>query len=223
MGMLQHLNSLETKHPVVVIGGRGHAKVVVFSLQAAGRTVQAVLDDDLSLTGTNVLGAPIAGPIACIREFRHAEAVIAIGDNRKRRQIAERLDCEWARVVHPSATVAPDVAIGPGTVVFAGAVIQPGACIGAHCIINTLASVDHDCRVSSFCHIAPGAHICGEVRIGMGAFLGVGASVVPQIQIGEWATLGAGAVAIRDIDPWSVQAGVPAQPLRARRAAEDVA
>ncbi|MBL8848585.1 MAG: sugar transferase, partial [Planctomycetaceae bacterium] len=163
-----HLERRETVLPegVFVIGAGGHAKVVIATLQAAGQTAAAVLDDDPAQWGRTVLGVPVVGPVCTLERELGRQAVIAIGSNAVRRRIAKELRAEWVTVVHPSACVHATVLLGAGTVVFAGAVIQPDAAIGAHCIINTGASIDHDCRLGDFVHAAPGVRLAGDVEVG---------------------------------------------------------
>jgi sugar O-acyltransferase (sialic acid O-acetyltransferase NeuD family) len=199
---------------VIVLGGGGHAEVVISTLQAAGRAVDCILDDNDEIRSSHIQGVPVVGHTDRAHDFRHLEAIIAIGDNQKRRELAERANLDWTIAVHPSAVVHPDVPVGPGAVVFAGAVIQPGARIGAHAIINTSATVDHDCIVGDFAHIAPGVHLGGNVSVGEGAFIGLAAVVLPNHRVGEWATLGAGSVAIADTEPGSVAVGVPSRYVR---------
>ena len=43
------------------------------------------------------------------------------------------------------------------------------------------------------------------------------ASVMPGVTIGEGAVLGLGSVASRDLEPWSVYAGLPARKIRERK------
>jgi sugar O-acyltransferase (sialic acid O-acetyltransferase NeuD family) len=199
-----------SKRRLIVIGAGGHAKVVVATLQAAGRTVDGILDDSPTLVQGSVLGVPVIGSTAYASKLGDCEAIIAVGDNKTRSLIAETTKLNWTVAVHPRAVVHPDVRIGTGTVVFAGAVIQPGTGIGAHTIINTGATVDHDCTVGDFVHLAPGSHLGGGVTIGNGAFVGIGAAVLPNRHIGEWTVLGGGAVAIRDLCSLSIAVGVPA-------------
>lgn len=199
---------------IIVLGAGGHAKVVIATLQAAGRVVHGILDDDDALHNTHILGAPVIGSTDCAHAFRHLEAIIAVGDNDLRRKLSEQVNLDWTAVVHPSAVVHPEVTIGPGTVVFAGAVIQPGARIGAHTIINTGATVDHDCVVGDYVHIAPGAHLGGTVMVYDGAFVGIASALLPNIHIGRWSKLGAGTVAIHDIEPRTVSVGVPSRYVR---------
>ena len=57
-------------------------------------------------------------------------------------------------------------------------------------------------------------------RIGAWADIGVNAVILPGVTIGKGAIVGAGAVVTRDVDPFSIVAGVPAKFLRWREGHE---
>jgi sugar O-acyltransferase (sialic acid O-acetyltransferase NeuD family) len=203
--------------PVAVIGAGGHAKVVISTLRAAGHTVGGVFDDDPRKTGISLLGVKVLGLTSDIVNTDYRAAVIAIGDNVTRRNLAQRIKvAEWITLVHPAAWVDPTVKLGQGTVVFAAAVIQPDTIVGDHVIINTGSTVDHDCVVGDFAHVAPGVHLAGETQLGEGALLGIGVVVKPCCRIGEWAIVGAGGVVVKDVPASVTAVGVPAVPRRVR-------
>lgn len=202
-----------------VVGAGGHAKVVVATLQAAGYDVRGLFDSDASLHGTEVLGTPVLGSDDDPR-LEGAPAVVAIGSNRVRRMVAQKLEgrVEWVTPVHPSAVVHPSVTLGPGTVVFAKAVLQPEVVVGAHAIINTGATVDHDGVLGDYVHVAPGTHLAGAVCLDEGAFLGVGGSAIPGVRVGAWTTVGAGGTVTADLPPGCVAVGTPARVVREQTA-----
>ena len=204
---------MTSRGEVLVVGGGGHAKVVVATPQAAGFAVAGVLDDDAAKLGSSVLGVPVIGGTEMAARSERP-VVLAIGSNAARRDLAARLACRWASAVHPEATVHSSVRVGPGAVIFAGAVVQPDTVIGAHAIVNTGARIDHDCMIGNFAHVAPGCALAGAVRVGEGAFLGIGSAVIPGVSIGAWAVVGAGAAVVRDVPDGATVAGVPARPLR---------
>lgn len=202
---------------VAVVGAGGHAKVVIATMRARGLEVAAVYDDSPELAGTTVAGVPVRGPVARMARDGIERAVLAVGDNRSRRRLAQTLGtalpgCSFPVVVHPSATVHESVELGEGTLVFAGCVVQPDSSLGRFVILNTAATVDHDCAVGDFAHLAPGSRLAGNVALGEGVFLGIGASVLPGRQVGDWSMVGAGGVVVRDIAPGAVAVGVPARP-----------
>lgn len=199
-----------------IAGAGGHAKVVIDAARASGLyEVTGALDDDPRRTGGNVLGVPVRGAIsaASVSAWDIEWLVLAIGDNRRRWDLAARLDgrVRWATVVHPSAVVADSAVVAEGTVVCARAVVQAEARIGRHVILNTGCTIDHDGMVEDFAHVAPGASVAGGVTVGEGVLLGIGACVVPGRRLGAWATAGAGAAVVADVEAGATVRGVPAR------------
>lgn len=192
--------------------------MVLAALQEAGLTVDAMLDDDPAKWNEVVCGVPVMGGTDTLKKLAGVRAVVALGDNGRRRELVARCEglCEWIIAVRPRACVHNSVRIGRGTVVFAGACIQPDAVLGEHVIVNTGATIDHDCRVGDFAHIAPGVHLAGGVMVEGGVLLGIGSVVLPGVRRGAWAVVGAGAAVVKHVPPFTTVAGVPAWPLGKR-------
>ena len=198
-----------------VIGSGGHAKVVIAALLALGKPIEGVLDDDPQTHGKNVLGLIVKGGTELLSFYLQPRAIIAIGSNRTRQQIAQRFPKTlWETLVHPKAWVDSSARVAQGSVVLAGAVVQAEAVIGEHCIVNTCTSVDHDCFLDSFVHLAPGVHLAGNVRVSEGGFCGVGSRAVPGVVIGAWSIVGAGATVVRSTPDHTISVGTPAQVIR---------
>ncbi len=204
--------------PLWVLGAGGHAKCVIDAALAEGKyRIAGVLDDHPGLGWGSVLGLPIRGPISAesVARFEIEAAVIAVGSNAARAEIARRFRgrLTWATVVHPGATLGRSTRVGEGTVILAGVVVQPDGSIGDHAILNSNATLGHDATIGDFAHVAPGVAIAGCVRVGAGTLLGVGSRVVPGLTIGAWATVGAGSVVLRDVPGRTTVVGVPARAL----------
>ncbi|MBA3662130.1 MAG: acetyltransferase [Gammaproteobacteria bacterium] len=201
------------KNQLIIIGAGGHGKVVLSTALACNKTVLGFIDNDQTIHHTELNDYPVLGDIDFIHRNQHAYAVLAIGHNATRKNIAIQLspDLKSPALIHPAAYVHPSAQIGCGTVVFAGAVIQPDVIIGEHCIINTGTTVDHDCVIGNFVHLAPGVHLAGNIIVKEGAFLGIGSVVIPNTLIGAWAIVGAGSVVIKPVPPDLTVMGVPAK------------
>lgn len=108
--------------------------------------------------------------------------------------------------------------------------------IGAYC------SISWDVTIGAISHMldAPSSHafwyrsqfgLVGEdaflapdpIIIGNDVWIGCGAILMPGIKIGDGAVIGAGAVVTKDVDPYTVVAGVPAAFLKRRFSPEDAA
>lgn len=178
-------------------GASGHAKVIIDILTAQGIEVLGLFDDNENIK--ELLGYPVLKT-----ETATSPLIISIGDNKTRKKIAERIQCEFGAAIHPSAIVSVYSKIGDGSVVMQNAVVQSSAEIGKHCIINTSASVDHDCRVDDYVHISPNAALCGNVTVGEGTWIGAGSVIIPGVTIGKWCVIGAGSVVTKNISDFSL-------------------
>jgi maltose O-acetyltransferase len=74
----------------------------------------------------------------------------------------------------------------------------------------TILTLGHDPSSSSF------ADKGGDVIIGDRAWIGYGALVLPGVEIGEGAVIAAGAVVTKNVDPFMIVGGNPAQVIGAR-------
>lgn len=203
---------MQDKDGIIIIGASGHGKVVASTLLASNNKISGFVDDDSSLLGSYFLGCPVLGNLSFLSNRHDQAAIIAIGDNKIRKKIAEKYaHLRWQTAIHPKAYVHPSVTLGEGTVVFAGAIIQPDAVIGRHAIVNTSTSIDHDCRIDDYAHIAPGSHLAGNITIAEGALVGIGSSIIPGMTIGQWTLVGAGSVVVNNINHYAQVKGVPAK------------
>ena len=207
------------RRPVFIIGGGGHAKVVVDTARVCGHEIVGIVDADPSMTGSTVGGIKIVGTDAAIQEYGPGDIFLANGvgnvlNGNKRRAVYETFrekKYTFITLVHPSAIVSKGVALGEGAQIMAGAVVQPDTHIGENAIVNSRASVDHDCDIGADAHVAPGAVLCGGVRVGPGTHVGAGATVVENVNIGAAVLVAAGAVVTSDVADNAKVAGVPAR------------
>ncbi|MEY9986002.1 putative colanic acid biosynthesis acetyltransferase WcaF [Bradyrhizobium yuanmingense] len=110
----------------------------------------------------------------------------------------------------------------------------PNLEIGEHAYIGPRVNVYCMAKISfgDYALASQGAHICAgthdiddfnfqlktkPIEIGAQAWIAAEAFVGPGVKIGEGAVLGARACAFRDLEPWVVYSGNPAQPLRKRK------
>lgn len=195
---------VQEKKRIAVFGAGGHAKVVVDAIDRIGWLAVACVVDDRPQPGAAVLGHVVAGGRGALLARRNEMdgVIVAIGDNRLRREVARWVEAQGLAllsVMHPAAVVSSSAVIGPGSLVMPGAVVNADARVGANVIINTGAIVEHDCVVGDAVHVAPGAVLCGAASIGAGTLVGAGAVVLPGVKVEGDLLVKAGMVAARDM------------------------
>lgn len=210
----------------LIAGAGGHAQEVAWSLReqehSAGRDPRVVFFDDRLPVGPLASGlGEIAGPIDALRtEARPDDAlVLGVGLPSHKTSLVERLAAlpnRWASVVHPRATVGPNVIVGEGSYVAAGAIVTVNVRLGRFTTVNMHCQVAHDGVVEEFATLHPDTHLAGHVTIGEGAELGAGSLVIPGLTIGPWAVLGAGCTVIRSLPGHATYVGIPAAPVAQR-------
>ncbi len=195
---------------LIIIGGGGHAKVIIDIAKQNGYNVLGFLDDDIKVC--ELLGYKRLGSISdCVNYSSEVSFFIAIGNNKIRKEIFSKYSLNYATLIHPSAIIGPSVSIGEGTVVMAGVVINASAKIGKHSIVNTACVVEHDVVIGDFTMLAPHSTVCGFTKIGSDCWIGAGVTVNNVIKICDGVTIGSGGVVIKDIEKAGTYAGVPAR------------
>ena len=117
-------------------------------------------------------------------------------------KVAERV------VLGQNVYVGPDVQIGAGTRVQNNVSVYEGVCLEEEVFVGPSAV---------FTNVKfPRAHVSrrhqfGKTVVRRGATIGANATVVCGVEIGEFSMVGAGAVVTKDVPPYALVIGVPAQ------------
>src|SRR5436305_8783344 len=98
---------------IVIVGAGAQGAIVADILVRAGTPAIGFVDDT---PGKNVLGT-----IDDLPAIAHDAIIVAIGDNRLRRGVVEKLAGErLATAIHPFTSIAPSARIGEGSMISAG-------------------------------------------------------------------------------------------------------
>ena len=190
-----------TESSVVILGGGGHARVLISELLLLDSKVVGVLDPNLDVDQT-ISGVKVVGGDDKLSLYNPSEVQVVNGIGRlpkdcgRSRLLKKGVGAsfDYAKVLSRNAIIHEDVEIGEGVQVLSGAVVQTGVTLGPHAVINTNSSVDHDCRVGSNVWISPGVTVCGGVTLQENVFLGAGVIVLPGCVINHGAVIRAGTV-----------------------------
>ncbi len=192
--------------PIVVLGGGGHARVLISCLQRLGANILGLAVPE-ELKGGTILGEKKLGSDDEILKYSPQEISLVngigmtVGSNQRKKVAQEfrKAGYEFITVVDPTAVILSEINLGEGVQILAGVVIQPGVSIGMDTIINTRASVDHDCSIENECHVCPGVTMAGNVSVGAGTMICTGSTIVPGVSIGSSCLVAASSVVVQDL------------------------
>ncbi|EFI4460024.1 acetyltransferase [Escherichia coli] len=194
--------------PVVLIGGGGHASVLLDILNSNMREVIAIVSPHDVPARTIFSGIKVFRTDDDIFQYsnKDIELVNGIGmvpRSSVRKNVTEsylRHGYQFASVIAKDALISAHAHIMNGAQVLSGTIVNPGVVIGSHSIINTRAIIEHDCQIGNHSFIGPGAVLCGQVKTGESVFVGAGSTIIPGMILGSNSMVGAGAVLVQSLD-----------------------
>lgn len=199
---------------VVIVGAGGHGREVLQVLRDEGRAeFLGFLDDrepDPDLLSR--IDARWLGPVAQLADLpEDVEYVVGIGSGAVRQAIdAQAGDRGAYTLVHPWASVGPDVALSPGVVVFAFATVTTNIRLGRHVHVGRGCAVGHDSTLEDYVTLFPLSSVSGNVHLKPKVTVGTTASIRQGLRVGDGTTIGSGAAVVTDLPPGVVAVGVPA-------------
>ena len=205
--------------PLIILGGGGHAKVIIDCLRYYNCNILGITDPDKDKHGTDLMGVKIIGTDEVALNHHPDEVFLinglgSVSKADKRKQLFRCFKGKgyvFSQVIHPAAVLSPEVTLGEGLQVMAGSIIQPGCVFGFNTIINTKASIDHDCQIGANVHIAPGVTLAGNIVIEDDVNVGSGATILQGVHIGYGSTIGAGSLVLDNLTANVKAFGVPAK------------
>ncbi len=108
--------------------------------------------------------------------------------------------------------IGDDVEIGANTAICRGT--MDDTVIGNHTKIDNLCHIAHNCQIGENVLLVANTILCGSVKVENGAYVAPGGIVKNQLTLHENAFVGIGGVVLKDVDPDTVAAGVPARAMR---------
>jgi galactoside O-acetyltransferase len=103
--------------------------------------------------------------------------------------------------------------------VVGGGVLETGDFVGIAAGARLVTGTHHygeGARISPLIPAEEQVVIRGRLVIERDAFIGTNAIIHPNVRIGEGAIVGSGSLILRDVEPWSINVGVPARTIGVR-------
>jgi len=124
--------------------------------------------------------------------------------------------------IEPGAIIREMVEIGDHCVIMMGAVLNIGAVIGEPTMIDMNVVVGGRAIVGKNCHIGAGTVLAGVIEppsadpviVEDDVLIGANVVVLEGVKVGKGAVVAAGSIVVKNVEPYTVVAGVPAKMLK---------
>lgn len=212
---------------VVIFGGLGNGSVIANAIKHANLMGYNELEcvgflNDRTPVGENIDDFPVLGTFKDAQKFVYdgyyfINTILRIDGQEERIGMFKQMgltDDRLATFVHPTAYLAPNVVLGPGTVIMPHVCVSSGTKFGRGCLVMVAATVGHDNTIGDFCHIAAQACVGSYLKIDEGVHIGLNSTIREELTIGKYATIGMGAVLTKNVGEREIWAGNPAKFLR---------
>lgn len=203
---------------LIIIGGGGFAKEVIWLANDCNRKVIGVLDDSVQTHNTHVQGATVLGDVSSWINYKDCEFIIAIGSPRTRRRVLKKMltfgEPDFATLIHPSVRLSNTVSIGEGSIICAGSILTADILLGKHNILNLNVTVGHECEFADYVTVAPMVAVSGNVKLHYLVEVGTGAVIRQGLDLAKGSMLGMGGILTKNIPERMIYAGNPAKKLK---------
>ncbi len=206
---------------IFIWGAGGHAVSIADVAASAGLLVEAFIDPEMRRS--ELLTRPVISNLGVLESG--TGYFVAIGANEARERVTRTLQERFTGIppvtlIHRTAVIGSNSAVGHGSVIHAGAVVGAGALLGSGSLINTGAILDHESEIGDFSSLAPGAIVGGRCSIGARSAISMGAIVKHGVHVGSDTIVGAASFVDAQLPDQVVAYGIPARVVR-KRSAED--
>jgi acetyltransferase EpsM len=212
---------------VIILGGVGNGSVIANAIVDANNRGDKEWEfagylNDRVAAGGHIENFPVLGKLADWMRFEREgcffiNTILRIDGQQQRIDLFEGLNIpndRLATFIHPATYLAPNVQLGPGTVVMPHVSISSATSLARGCLVMVGATIGHNSQIGNYCHFAAQCCVGAHMNIGDGVHIGLNATARENLSIGKNSTLGMGAVLTKDMGENEIWAGNPARYLR---------
>jgi len=205
---------------IYLVGASPYGRAIHELAVCCGFNPVCFFDDDENKIDSVHFGTKVIGKFSDLKksDIENKYFAVGIGNNDVRLRFMKKILNNGGftpNLIHPNAIISPSAILGKGLIIHAGAYIWTEVRISDFCIISPNVVISHHTTIGKACLVSFCSGIGALINIGDLVLIGSGSTVITGVAvIGENSIIGAGSVVIKDTEPNSVYAGVPAKKIR---------
>lgn len=209
------------KTKAIIIGAGTYGEVYSEYLSETYEII-GFFDDNESIIGSSFNDINVLGTVADAKEYivtnENTAVFIPLGNNNVRKRFFDEFEALGAILpsfIHPTTTIHESVKLGKGVYILPNSSIMPFSVIGDFTMISMGVNIAHHTKIGKGCFFSQGTNVGASITVDDLAYCGISSTLMTGVKkIGFNSLIGAGAVVIRDVEPNTVVAGVPAKLLK---------
>ncbi len=177
--------------------------------------IKGYLDDNTHALDNYDNYPPVIGTIAGYDIQKDDVFTFSIGGDSRRKCIESLLErnAEFINLIHKTARIGTNVAIGVGNIIAAYTTLGADSCIGDYNLIQSYSVIGHDARIGSFNRIDTQVMCVGGIRIGDQVTIHTSAVINHNVTLGHESKVGACSFVLRNVKEGVTVFGIPAKKL----------
>ncbi len=177
--------------------------------------IKGYLDDNTHALDNYDNYPPVIGTIAGYDIQKDDVFTFSIGGDSRRKCIESLLErnAEFINLIHKTARIGTNVAIGVGNIIAAYTTLGADSCIGDYNLIQSYSVIGHDARIGSFNRIDTQVMCVGGIRIGDQVTIHTSAVINHNVTLGNESKVGACSFVLRNVKEGVTVFGIPAKKL----------
>jgi len=177
--------------------------------------IKGYLDDNTHALDNYDNYPPVIGTIAGYDIQKDDVFTFSIGGDSRRKCIESLLErnAEFINLIHKTARIGTNVAIGVGNIIAAYTTLGADSCIGYYNLIQSYSVIGHDARIGSFNRIDTQVMCVGGIRIGDQVTIHTSAVINHNVTLGNESKVGACSFVLRNVKEGVTVFGIPAKKL----------
>ncbi|MBT7790475.1 MAG: hypothetical protein HN757_16515 [Calditrichaeota bacterium] len=218
---------------VIILGATSYPELseLISDINAVEKKIRVIglLDDDISLHDTSILGVKVLGELKESTSFpENVGFILGVGSMKNRmvrHSILSKLGIapeRFPNLIHPTVKIFSSSSIGYGIIIHYGSIIFNDVVMNNHALIMAQTLIGARNVVGEGAVIASQVSTTSDVKLGSYSYVGTNSTISEMVEVGPGAAVSIGSVVYRDVRAGAQIFGNPARIVDGIEVSEEI-